>query len=87
MTTQPEHILETQLINQLVTIGYTQVRIPNEDALLANLKQQLEKHNGITFTHKEVDQVMNILSKGSVFEKAKTLREKQHLVRENGDNL
>jgi hypothetical protein len=31
--------------------------------------------------------VLNILSKGSVFEKAKTLREKQHIVRDNGDNL
>ena len=30
---------------------------------------------------------MNILSKGSVFEKAKSLREKQHIVRDNGDNL
>lgn len=27
------------------------------------------------------------MSKGSVFEKAKTLREKQHIVRDNGDNL
>ena len=87
MTTQPEHILETQLIDQLVTIGYALVRIPNEAALLRNLKAQLEKHNNITFTHKEFERVLNILSKGSVFEKAKTLREKQHLVRDNGDNL
>ena len=87
MTTQPEHILETQLIAQLVTIGYAQVRIPDEAALLANLKTQLEKHNNITFTRKEFERVLNILSKGSVFEKAKTLREKQHLVRDNGDNL
>ena len=50
MTTQPEHILETQLIEQLVTIGYAQVSIPNEAALLRNLKSQLEKLNGITFT-------------------------------------
>jgi type I restriction enzyme R subunit len=30
---------------------------------------------------------MNILSKGSVFEKAKTLRENNTFVRDNGDNL
>jgi type I restriction enzyme R subunit len=30
---------------------------------------------------------LNILSKGSVFEKAKTLRAKQHIQRDNGDNL
>ena len=87
MATQPEHILEAQLIKQLTTIGYTQVQIPNEEALLVNLKRQLEKHNNVTFTPKEFQQVVNILSKGSVFEKAKTLRQKQHLVRENGDNL
>ena len=52
MTTEPEHILETQLIDQLITIGYTQVRIPDENALLANLKKQLEKHNNITFTNR-----------------------------------
>jgi type I restriction enzyme, R subunit len=31
--------------------------------------------------------VMNLLSKGSVFEKGKTLRERQHIVKDNGDNL
>ncbi|MEY3501597.1 MAG: hypothetical protein RL308_3270, partial [Bacteroidota bacterium] len=33
------------------------------------------------------DRIVNMLNKGSVFEKAKTLRAKQHLVRDNGDNL
>jgi type I restriction enzyme R subunit len=47
----------------------------------------LEKHNHITFSNKEFEKVLNILSKGSVFEKAKTLREKQHIIRDNGDNL
>ncbi|WP_271392369.1 type I restriction endonuclease subunit R [Aequorivita sinensis] len=87
MGTQPEQILENQLVAQLSTIGYTRVSIPDEAALLANLKSQLEKHNKITFTNKEFNRVLNILSKGSVFEKAKTLREKQHIIRDNGDNL
>lgn len=87
MSTQPEQVLENQLVEQLSTIGYTKVSIPDEAALLANLKAQLEKHNNITFTTKEFERVLNILSKGSVFEKAKTLREKQHIVRDNGDNL
>jgi type I restriction enzyme R subunit len=87
MSTQPEQVLENQLIEQLSNIGYTKVSIPDEAALLANLKTQLEKHNNITFTAKEFERVLNILSKGSVFEKAKTLREKQHIVRDNGDNL
>lgn len=87
MSTQPEQVLENQLIEQLSNIGYTKVSIPDEASLLANLKIQLEKHNNITFTAKEFERVLNILSKGSVFEKAKTLREKQHIVRDNGDNL
>lgn len=87
MSTQPEQVLENQLIAQLSSNGYAKVRIPDEKALLVNLKAQLEKHNDITFTSKEFERVLNILSKGSVFEKAKTLRQKQHIVRDNGDNL
>lgn len=87
MSTQPEQVLENQLIEQLSNQGYTKVSIPDEASLLTNLKTQLEKHNNITVTTKEFERVLNILSKGSVFEKAKTLREKQHIVRDNGDNL
>ncbi len=87
MSSQPEQVLENQLIEQLSNQGYTKVSIPDEATLVANLKTQLEKHNNITFTAKEFERVLNILSKGSVFEKAKTLREKQHIVRDNGDNL
>ena len=87
MAKQPEQILEEQLIEQLQKLSYTYVEIKDENALLVNLKKQLEKHNNITFSDKEFERVLNILSKGSVFEKAKTLREKQHIVRDNGDNL
>jgi type I restriction enzyme R subunit len=87
MPKQPELILEENLIVQLQTLGYTYVVINDEKDLLANLKSQLEWHNNIVLTTKEFDKVINILSKGTVFEKAKTLREKQHIVRDNGDNL
>jgi len=87
MTKQPEAILEDQLVVQLQKVGYNLVHISDEETLIANLKQQLEKHNNITFSDAEFKKVMNILTKGSVFEKAKTLREKQHIVRDNGDNL
>lgn len=85
--TQSEQILENKLVDQLQNLGYKKVIIPNEDALIANLKTQLEKHNNVSFSDDEFSRVLNILSKGSVFEKAKTLREKQHIVRDNGDNL
>ena len=87
MAKQPEQILEEQLIEQLQKLSYSYVEIKDETTLLTNLKQQLEKHNNITFSDKEFEKVLNILSKGSVFDKAKTLREKQHIIRDNGDNL
>ncbi len=87
MSRQPEQILENQLIAQLQTLGYSLVKIADEKELVANLKQQLEKHNNILFSDAEFKKVMNILTKGSVFEKAKTLREKQHIIRDNGENL
>ena len=87
MSTQPEQVLENQLVAQLQKLKYEKVIIKDENALTANLKTQLEKHNNITFSASEFERVLNILSKGSVFEKAKTLRAKQHIERDNGDNL
>ena len=79
MTTQPEQILENQLVGQLSTLGYAKIKITDEATLISNLKAQLEKHNNILFSDKEFGRVLNMLSKGSVFEKAKTLRENQHI--------
>ena len=87
MAKQPELVLEEQLVGQLQKLGYGLVYLKDENELISNLKSQLEKHNNIQFSDKEFDRVMNILSKGSVFEKAKSLREKQHIIRDNGDNL
>ena len=87
MATQPEQVLENQLVEQLCGLGYAKVKITDEATLISNLKTQLEKHNSVQFSNKEFNRVLNILSKGSVFEKAKTLREKQHILRDNGDNL
>ena len=87
MSKQSEAILEEQLVIRLQQLGYKLAPISNEQELLDNLKAQLEKHNNITFSATEFDKVLNILNKGTVFEKAKTLRQKQHIVRDNGDNL
>ena len=72
---QSEAILENNLINQLVSLGYQSVQIHDAEAFLANLKTQLELFNKTTFTTKEFDGILNHLAKGNVFEKAKTLRE------------
>jgi len=64
MPKQPEQILENQLVAQLQKLQYEKVIIKDENALTANLKTQLEKHNNITFSDKEFERVLNILSKG-----------------------
>ncbi len=87
MSKQPEQILEDNLVSQLQMLEYEYVPVKNEKELLANLKTQLEKHNGISLSATEFKKIINILNKGSVFEKAKTLRQKQHIVRDNGDDL
>ncbi|MCO5248430.1 MAG: type I restriction endonuclease subunit R [Chitinophagales bacterium] len=87
MSKQSEQILEEQLIAQLQKLGYGYITLNNEAALLGNLKNQLEKHNQISLSDAEFDKILNLLNKGSVFEKSKTLRQKQHIIRDNGDNL
>ncbi|MFD1631871.1 type I restriction endonuclease subunit R [Pseudopedobacter beijingensis] len=88
MSKQSEQILEEQLVTQLQKLGYKYITIKDERVLLANLKVQLERHNHIQFSDAEFEKVLNILNKGSVFEKAKVLREKKHhIIRDNGDNL
>lgn len=87
MAKQPEQALEEQLITRLSELGYEQVVIKDESDLLKNLKSRLEKHNGIRFSDSEFERVLNILNKGTIFEKAKTLREKQHIITDKGDNL
>lgn len=82
--TQSEAILEENLIDQLVGLGYEKVTINDDKALEANLKSQLEKRNQTTFSEMEFKRILNHLSKGSVFEKAKTLRDKFDLQRDDG---
>jgi type I restriction enzyme, R subunit len=62
------------------------VRLHDECGLLTNLKSQLERLNGLSFTDREFERVLHILNKGTVFEKAKTLRARQHIVLDNGEN-
>ena len=46
MGMQPEYALEEALLAQFEGLEYERVRIDNEAAMLANLKRQLEIHNG-----------------------------------------
>ncbi len=81
---QSEAQLEESLIKRLGGLGYTRVAIPDEPALLANLKSQLEKFNKTTFSKAEFDRIVNHLDAGSVFERAHRLRDWYNLARDDG---
>lgn len=81
---ESEAQLEKRLINQLAVNGYERVIIRDEDDLFINLKTQLEKFNKITFTDEEFKKVLLHLEGGSVFDKAKKLRDKFRLDRQTG---
>ena len=83
MSHQSEALLENNLITQLRGLGYVSVKIHDGEAFVSNLKTQLEAFNKTTFTVKEFDAILNHLAKGNVFEKAKTLRDRFHLLRED----
>jgi len=84
---QSEQALEDALIEQLGTLGWNFVSIPDEEALKANLKAQLEKHHETRFSDAEFTQILNHLDRGNVFERAKTLRDKMCLTRDDGEKL
>lgn len=85
MPPQSEYALETALIAQLKGMEYGLVAIEDEAGMLANLKRQLEIHNNISFTATEFERVLNHLNTGGVFERARILRDRFALKRDNND--
>ena len=84
MCTQSEQQLEDNLIAQLQGLGWERAIIPDEDALVKNLKKQLEIHNKTSLSDKEFKQVLNKIARGNIFEKAKILRDKIDFTRDDG---
>ena len=92
---QSEYELEKALLAQLAGtgdgksgLGYDLVVLPDEAAMLRNLKRQLEVFNELTtpLSEREFHLVLNYLSQGStVFERAQILRSRYQLQRDNGD--
>ena len=87
MAHQSEAQLENNLIQQLQGLGYSSVKIQDGESLVANLKSQLELFNQTSFSTKEFDAVLNHLAKGNVFEKAKSLRDRFQLSKEDGTSF
>ena len=86
MNAQPEQLLENNLIDQLVGLGYKRITLRQEADVVANFKQQIEKHNKLTLTDSEFNQILIYINKGNTFDRAKTLRSRIPYVNEQGEN-
>lgn len=76
MTVQSEYQLENELIGQLQQLGYASVTLKDESQLLSNLKTQIERANGLApLSTTEWKQVISFLNTGTVFERARNLRD------------
>lgn len=87
MTHQSEQQLENELVHQLTGLGFVKVTIPDKVSLLVNLRSQLEKFNHTTFSDAEFTRILNHLNKGDRFQKAKTLRDRYVLARDDESKL
>jgi type I restriction enzyme R subunit len=84
LSIQSEAILENNLIEQLKKLKYEPIEIKDDRVLEQNLKTQIEKHNNTTLSDSEFKRILNHLSKGNVFEKAKILRDRFALTKDDG---
>ncbi|HFD32311.1 MAG TPA: HsdR family type I site-specific deoxyribonuclease [Gammaproteobacteria bacterium] len=88
---QSEQQLEDNLIKRLNRLGYDSVNISSADELRANLKAQLTIHNadalnGTNLSDAEFAKVLNHLDKSNVFARAKNLRDRFNLIRDDGSS-
>lgn len=80
-----EQELEKNLIEQLSSQGYEVISIKDEEDLVVNFKIQLEKFNKIKLSDSEFKKIQVHLAGGSIFEKAKRLRDKFELMTDKGE--
>ncbi|MBQ4889296.1 type I restriction endonuclease subunit R [Shewanella sp. MMG014] len=86
MAHQSEQQLEDNLVSQLSKQGFEVVCLPDNAALEANLKKQLERVNGVQLSDGEFKQVLGKLDKSNIFGKAKILRDQLDVSLDNGDS-
>ncbi|MBB1386454.1 type I restriction endonuclease subunit R [Pseudoalteromonas sp. SG45-5] len=89
MAYQSEQQLEDKLVAQLAkkVAGkqqFEKVNITDVESLRANLKKQLSKLNGFEISDNELKQIRNALGKGNVFDKAKILRDRLQINKDDG---
>lgn len=89
---QSEAELERAFIKMLTEQGYEYADVHSEDALIDNLRKQLERLNKYRFTDKEWDGFFKnkIANRNEgIAEKTRKIQEDhvQNLIRENGDTI
>ncbi|WP_296886990.1 type I restriction endonuclease subunit R [uncultured Methanobrevibacter sp.] len=84
MAIQSEAGLENNLIKQLESEGYERIILKDESDLEYNFKKQLEEFNKTKFSESEFKKILIYLEGGSIFEKAKKLRDQFELQRDDG---
>lgn len=83
MLHQSEQQLEEELIAQLGRLGFSFTVLEDTAAMMKNLRGQLEKFNETTFSDSEFTRILNHIEKGDRFAKAKTLRDRFALTRDD----
>jgi len=71
------------LLHKLIEGGYERVKISDENGLKDNLKSQIERFNKIVLSDDEFNKILLHLESGTIFDKAKKLRDKYALKRED----
>jgi type I restriction enzyme R subunit len=75
-------------VAQLVGLCFTKVAVTDEATMLANLKAELGAFNGLNLSDLEFSKVLNHLNRAAgVFAKAKTLRDRMQLKRDDGTTV
>lgn len=95
MGVQTEQNLENNLIKDLVSNGYEYIKLDDKIGLEQNFKKQLEKHNeekllkcGVSsFSDAEFKRILNHLKGGTIFQKARRLRNEIDFYLDNGELL
>lgn len=87
---QSEAVLENNMLQTLLDLGYEKVSIPDEAALLSNFKNKISQHNLIKhlsnkpLSDNEFDRLLISLGGKGVFNSAYNLRQLQPLIRDDG---
>ena len=89
-----EYMVEDQLIEKLVSQGYSYVSLPHYDDVLANCRQQLARFNAkklinkkgsASFSDNEWSRLKIYLEKNTVYESARILRDQYVLTLDNNE--